>query len=92
VRKADGTLSRLAVGYVVAGFDSGATATIYLEGVNAQMSALTPGSPCWLGTAGAVTQTAPATGSGGVSQMVGTALSATEMEFEPKGPIYLASA
>ena len=91
VRKADGPLSRLAVGYVAAGFLTGATATVYVEGINTQVSGLVPGL-CWLDAAGAVTQTPPATGSGGVSQIVGTALSATEMEFEANDPIYLASA
>ena len=91
VRKASGSTSRIAVGYLKAGVTSGDNATIYIEGVNAQVSALVPGL-VWLGTAGAVTQTPPVTGSGGISQIVGTCLSATEMEFEANDPVYLASA
>lgn len=91
VRKADGPLGRLAVGYVASGFLTGATATVFVEGINTQVSGLVPGL-CWLDAAGAVTQTPPATGSGGVSQIVGTALSATELEFEANDPVYLASA
>ena len=91
VRKASGATSRLAVGFVAAGYLSGATATVYIEGINTQVSNLVPGL-CWLGTAGAVIQTAPATGSGGISQIVGAALSATELDFQANDPIYLASA
>ena len=92
VRKASGTSSRPAVGYAQAGFLTGATATIYTEGFNTNLTGLTPGGMCFLGSAGAVIQTAPATGSGGISQIVGVAMSATSMEFEPNPPIYLASA
>jgi hypothetical protein len=91
VRKADASLSRPAVGYVAAGFASGANATIYVEGINTQVTGLVPGA-VWLGDAGAVTQTPPTSGSGGISQIVGTCLSATELEFEPNDSVYLASA
>lgn len=91
VRKAAGSTARIADGYVNAGFTSGSTATVYMEGFNTQVSGLSPGI-CWLGAAGAITQTPPATGSGGISQIVGKALSATELEFESNDPITLASA
>ena len=91
VRKADGSTSRRATAYVSAGFLSGATATIYIEGLNTNMTGLTPGGMCWLGAAGAVTQTPPASGSGGISQIVGTAISATSLDFMPNDPYYLAS-
>ena len=91
VRKADGTVSRSAEGYVSAGFLTGATATIYINGFNSNLSGLTPGGRCWLGASGAVTQTAPATGSGGISQIVGTAVSATQIEFSPLDPVTLSS-
>lgn len=92
VRKASGTSSRVAVAYTNSGVVTGATSTVYTEGFNTNLSGLTPGGLCWLGAAGAVTQTPPVSGSGGVSQIVGTALSATEMEFEPNDPVTLASA
>lgn len=91
VRLADASLSRLAVGYVKSGVLTGANATVYVEGINTQVSGLTPGL-VWLGDAGAVTQTPPSSGSGGVSQIVGTYLAATELEFESNDPVYLASA
>lgn len=91
VRKADATNSRPAVGYIIAGVASGANATVYVEGINSQVSGLVPGL-VWLGDAGAVTQTPPASGSGGISQIVGSFLAATELEFEPNDPVYLATA
>ena len=91
VRLADASLNRPAVGYVAAGVSTGANATIYVEGINTQVSGLTPGL-VWLGDAGAVTQTPPTSGSGGISQIVGTFLAATELEFEANDPITLASA
>jgi hypothetical protein len=91
VRLADASLSRSAVGYVSAGATTGADATVYVEGINTQVSGLTPGL-VWLGDAGAVTQTPPASGSGGISQIVGSFLAATELEFEANDPITLASA
>ena len=91
VRKADASNSRLAVGYVAAGVLSGADASIYVEGIMTGLTGFVPGL-AWLGDAGAITQTPPSSGSGGISQIVGTCLSATEMEFEANDPIYLASA
>ena len=91
VRKASGTASRSAEGYVSAGFLTGATATIYTQGFNNNLTGLTPGGRCWLGASGAVTQTAPSSGSGGISQIVGTAVSATQMEFTPLDSIVLSS-
>lgn len=88
-RLADASNSRPAHGYVKAGALTGANAMVYLEGVNDQLSGLSPGD-VWLDDAGAVTQTAPASGSGGISQLVGTALSATELDFEKEQPIGLA--
>lgn len=90
VRKAAASTSRRADGYVNAGFLTDADATVYTEGFNTQLTGLTPGL-VWLGEAGAVTQTAPVSGSGGIAQIVGSALSATELEFEPNDQIALAS-
>lgn len=90
VRLAAASTSRLASAYVNAGFLTGANATVYTEGFNNQLSGLTPGL-VWLGEAGAVTQTPPSSGSGGIAQIVGTALSATELEFESNDPLTLAS-
>jgi hypothetical protein len=93
VRKADGSAAgKPAHGFVLAGFASLASATVYLPSqTNTQKSALTPGATYWLDitTPGAVTATAP-TGAGKVSQVVGWALTATELVFEPLHPITLA--
>jgi hypothetical protein len=86
---ADASLGLMAHGYVKSGALTGADATVYLEGVNNQLSGLTAGD-VWLGNAGAVTQTPPTSGSGGIAQLVGTALSATELDFEKEQPIGLA--
>lgn len=89
VRLASKSQSRPADGYVKAGFLTGADATVYLEGINNQLAGLSPGD-VWLGDAGDVTQTPPASGSGGIAQLVGTAFSATELDFEKEQPIALA--
>jgi len=89
VRLADASAERPADGYVKAGALTGANATVYLEGVNNQLTGLAPGQ-VWLGDAGQVTQTAPASGGGGLAQIVGQAIAATELDFEKAQPIYLA--
>lgn len=79
-----------AQGFVLAAFASGATATVYLEGTITGLTGLVPGARQFLSaTAGLRTPTAPST-AGQVAQMVGWALSATEMSFEPQLPITLA--
>jgi hypothetical protein len=91
LRVADASLSRPADGYVKSAALTGANASMYLEGVNNQVSGLTVGR-VWLGNAGAVTNTPPVSGSGGISQIVGSTLATTELEFEPNDPVILASA
>ena len=94
VRKADGSAAgKPAHGFVLAGFSSSTTAMVYLPSqTNTQKSGLTPGATYWLDvtTAGAITATAPA-GAGKVSQVVGVALSPTELSFIPLHPITLAA-
>ncbi|MGH8443835.1 MAG: hypothetical protein ACREVL_01155 [Solimonas sp.] len=91
VRKADATAAgKEATGFVLAGAASGANATVFFEGTNTQLSGLTPGARYYLDTtAGAVVDTPP-TGSGNVVQFIGTAVSATEISFEPDAGIILA--
>lgn len=90
VRKADATVAgKEANGFVLAGFANGASATVYFEGNNNQMSGLTPGKQFLSTTAGAVTSTAPSA-SGNVVQVVGFATSATNMNFQSLAPITLA--
>lgn len=90
VRKADpATAGKEAHGFVLTGFASGATATVYFEGTNTSVTGLTPG-PQFLGaTAGKSTNVAP-TGTGKVVQRVGFATSATTLNFNAGSPIVLA--
>lgn len=90
-RKADATASgKEANGFVIAAFGSGAAATVFFEGTVSGLSGLTVGARYYLNTtAGAITA-APLSGSGNVHQYIGTALSATELTFEPDDGIILA--
>jgi hypothetical protein len=84
VRPADSTTAGSeANGYVIAGFSSGATATVYVGGglING-LSGLTVGSTYYLGTVGAATTAVPAT-AGNIVQYVGKAVSTTALEFQP---------
>lgn len=86
VRKADQSNSRPGDGFVLAAVASGATAVVYFDGINNQLTGLAPGSDYWLGTAGAVTATPP---SAGISQRLGKAVSATELPFFREDPVFL---
>lgn len=91
-RNADATaVGKEADGFVLAGAGSGASATVYFEGINTQLAAMTGGTRMYLSAAtpGAVTATPPS-GSGNVSQYLGKALSATEVSFEPSEGVILA--
>lgn len=81
-RKADATTAgKEAHGFVLAGFGSGAAATVYFEGPNTSVTGLTPGPQYLSTTAGLAVTTSPS-GSGNVSQRVGVAVSATSLNFE----------
>lgn len=90
-RKADASNGRRAMGYVLSSVTSPANATVYLDGTISGLTSLTPGAIYYLSaaTAGGVVSTAPST-AGQISQEVGPALSATEIDFEPRQPITLA--
>lgn len=89
-RKADAATNKPAVGFVLAAFGSGATATVYFEGTNNQVSGKTPGAAQFLSaTPGTSTETAPSTATH-IVQNLGVAVSATEINFEPQQPITLA--
>jgi len=88
-RKADATVSgKQADGFVLAAVASAANATIYSEGKNTAVTAQTPGVKFLATTAGTATATSPS-GAGNVSQRIGTAMSATVINFEPQQPIQL---
>lgn len=89
-RKADAsTAGKEAHGFVIAAFGSGASATVYFEGTNNQVTGLTPGPQFLSTTPGVATDTAPS-GAGNVVQRVGVASSATALNFESNAPLVLA--
>ena len=90
VRKADATVAgKEAMGFVLSGFTHPATAVIYFEGNNNQVTGLTPGKQFLSITAGLATATAPS-GSGNAVQNIGFATSATNLNFQANPPIVLA--
>ncbi len=91
-RKADasGGAGKRAHGFVLSAVTSGNTATVYMEGTITGLTSLTRGATYFLsGTAGAATTTPPST-STYIVQEIGTAVSDTEISFEPQQPIVLA--
>lgn len=91
VRKADGsTAGKEAMGFVLAAVASSASATVYFEGSNTQVTGQTPGRVFLSATTpGLGTATAPST-AGQVVQCVGFATSATSVNFQAELPIVLA--
>lgn len=89
-RKADATTAGKEVwGFVLAAVSSGATATVYFEGTNNQVTGQTVGPVFLQTTAGTGGATAPSA-AGNIVQMLGVALSATEVNFERGTPVTLA--
>lgn len=90
VRKADASAAgKEAHGFVLAAFGSGASATVFFEGTNTQVTGLTAGVQYLSATPGLATLTPPAT-AGQVVQRIGLAVSATALNFEPMPAITLA--
>lgn len=90
VRKADATTSgKEANGFVLAAVANAALATVHFEGPNTQVSGQTPGRR-FLSTTPGTSQAAAPSGSGNVVQLLGVAVSATVVNFEPQQPIVLA--
>ncbi len=90
VRKADASTSgKEAHGFVLAAVSNGASATVYFEGTNNQVSSLTAGV-LYLSdtTPGGTTSTAPS-GSGKVVQRVGFATATTALNFDAGPAIVL---
>lgn len=90
VRKADGTTEgKFVDGFVLAATEADATATVYFEGTNNQVTGQTAGDVFLATVAGNGTSTAPSA-SGNVVQRIGVAVSATEVNFERGIPVILA--
>jgi hypothetical protein len=89
VRKADATaVGKEAMGFCLAAFASGATATVYFEGTNDQVTGQTGGVVFLSTTPGAATATPPSA-PGNVVQPIGIAVSATAINFQYNRPIVL---
>jgi len=93
VRKADAsTAGKEAHGFVLSAVSSSASATVYrISQSNTQVTGLTPGAKQYLNpaTPGGHTETCPTT-TGQVVQVLGSAISATSMNFMPGPAITLA--
>ena len=83
IRLADNTNARDAHGFLKDAVLAAATATVYFEGANDDLSSLTVGARQYLGTAGGVTETPPtAAGGANISQLVGYAVNATTVNTD----------
>lgn len=87
-RKADATTQgKECTGFVLTAVGVGVNVSVFFEGINDQLSALTIGVDYFLSTtAGSETSTAPQA-SGNIVQNLGKSLSATEIAFEPSKPL-----
>jgi hypothetical protein len=87
VRNADSSApGKTCEGFVLAAVASGAQALVYFTGLNTSQTGLTPGALYYLGSVGAIVSTPPST-TGTVTQQVGIAISATELQFNPQAQI-----
>ncbi len=81
-RKADATSDKPADGFVISSVDSGADATIYVDGINTAVTGLTPGAEYYLSkTAGGITADISSFTTNNIIQFVGKATGATELDF-----------
>jgi hypothetical protein len=91
VRLADNSNGRDAHGFLKDAVTTGNMATVYFEGTNDDLGGLTAGVRQYLGTAGGITSTPPTFAGGAtISQFVGYAISATEINTDIDDEIVLA--
>lgn len=90
-RKADATTEgKEAHGFVLSAVSSGLSASVYLEGKITGLAGMTAGARQYQSTTpGLRTETPPST-AGNVVQVVGTAVNATTLNFEPQEPVTVA--
>jgi len=89
LRNADNTAAgKEAHGFVLAGFSSGVSATVYFNGNNTAVTGQTPGK-VFLGVTGGTSATAP-TGTGKVVQVLGISPASTVINSTLELPIILA--
>ena len=84
VRLADNSNGRDAHGFVKSAHADAATAVVYFEGPNDDLSGLTAGTRMYLGTAGDATATplAPITDAGSIHQLLGIAIDANTINTD----------
>lgn len=91
VRKADANAAgKEAHGFVLAAVSASASATVYFEGSDTQMTGMTPGVQFLSATTPGKTAATAPTGAGKVVQRVGFATSATSLNFDAGDAIVLA--
>ena len=91
VRKADATVSgKEAMGFVLAAVASAATATVYFEGQNNQVTGKVAGARQFLGTTPGLSVAVAPSAAGNVLQLLGFAVSATSISAEIEDGIILA--
>jgi hypothetical protein len=89
IRLADNSNSRPAHGFVKDAVLSAANGTVYFEGANDDLTGLTSGARQYLATAGGVTATPPVFPAATIHQLVGSAVSATEINTDIEDCIVL---
>ena len=91
IRNADASSEGFeAICFAPSAISNGASGEVRFDGTITGLSGLTPGAIYYLSeTAGAITLT-PVAGTGKVHQVVGYAISATELTFQPGEPVTLA--
>jgi hypothetical protein len=89
IRLADNSNSRPAHGFVKDAVASAANGTVYFEGANDDLTGLTSGARQYLATAGGVTVTPPVFPAATIHQLVGSAVSATEINTDIEDCIVL---
>lgn len=89
VRNADNSTYKPAHGYAPSSITSSGTGSVYLAVGPAitGLSSKTVGAEQFLGTAGALTETAPTSGSGALLQKVGVAVTASSVDFMLQDPM-----
>lgn len=90
-RLADATNDRPAHGFVRDAFASLAQAKVVFEGKNDDLTALVAGTRIFLGAAGGVTATPPEAPTNKISQLIGVAISSTEVDTDIEDAVVLAA-
>lgn len=89
-RKADAsTAGKEAHGFVLTAVSNGASATVYFEGTNTQVTGQT-GGVVYLSTTPGLATSTPPSAAGNIVQRVGFATAATAINFQSQPPVVLA--